>query len=56
MLNVLCPVVLQNQIASKYAFSEQETRRPVLYLLNSLELSAAYSFKQNIDKVTLLLK
>lgn len=61
VLNVLYPAmyisVLQNQTDSKYAFSEQEeTCKPVLDLLNSLELSAAHSFKQNLDKTTLLLK
>lgn len=58
-LDVSCPDVLKKKnkhIASKYAFNQQETCRPVLYLLNSPELSAAYSFKQNINKVTLLLK
>lgn len=49
--------VLQKQIDSKYAFSEhEETCKPVLDLLNSPELSAAHSSKQNLDKTTLLLK
>lgn len=61
VLNVLYPAtyiyVLQKQIDSKYAFSEhEETCKPVLDLLNSPELSAAHSSKQNLDKTTLLLK